>query len=49
MNIPETILMPNAFDIPETIYMALPCVCCGEDSVKDNLCPDCYDFLREVD
>jgi len=25
----------------------LPCVCCGEDSVKDNLCQSCLDSLHK--
>lgn len=32
-----------------TVPAPLPCVCCGEDSYKDNLCKDCYDSLMELD
>lgn len=32
----------------EIVLAPLPCVCCGEDSVKDNLCSECLKIVQEV-
>lgn len=33
--------------VTTSIFLSLPCVCCGEDSVKDNLCQSCLDSLHK--